>query len=158
MTVTPKCNINTKAQFKMNHQPTSQRFIFENVWPILKIAQIIGVFPYKKVKDDYGNFRLEPMNKCLSILRFTLSFTAYMGLNMGFVMSIDIPGNSSHLEIIQKASYMSETGVIFTYCLVAPVNIVSQFFIAYGGFKNDLHKLDQLISKYIFISINYYVV
>ena len=43
-------------------------FFFEDYWPLLKIAQLIGAFPYKKITKENGAVQLRSLNIVLSFL------------------------------------------------------------------------------------------
>ena len=53
-------------------ESTKNYFILHNFWPILKFLQVLGLFPCKKVTDENGLIRLQPMKTWFSI---TLFFT-----------------------------------------------------------------------------------
>ena len=54
---------------------TKKYFILHNFWPILKFLQVLGLFPCKKVSDENGLIRLQPMKTWFSItLFFTWTF------------------------------------------------------------------------------------
>ena len=63
-----------------------QFFILQDFWPLLKLYQIMGVFPCKKVTDENGCINLKPMKTWMVVLLFllwTLIFAApYMGIMM----------------------------------------------------------------------------
>ena len=43
-------------------------FFFEDYWALLKIAQLIGAFPYKKITKENGAVQLRSLNIVLSFL------------------------------------------------------------------------------------------
>ena len=53
-------------------ESTKNYFILHNFWPILKFLQVLGLFPCKKVSDENGLVRLQPIKTWFSI---TLFFT-----------------------------------------------------------------------------------
>ena len=63
-----------------------QFFILQDVWPLLKVYQIMGVFPCKKVTNENGCINLTPMKTWMVVLLFliwTLIFAApYIGIMM----------------------------------------------------------------------------
>ena len=65
---------------------TTQFFILQDFWPLLKLYQIMGVFPCKKVTDENGCINLAPMKTWMVIslwLTWSLIFAApYIGIMM----------------------------------------------------------------------------
>ena len=63
-----------------------QFFILQDFWPLLKLYQIMGVFPCKKVTDENGCINLAPMKTWMVIslwLTWSLIFAApYIGIMM----------------------------------------------------------------------------
>ena len=63
-----------------------QFFILQDFWPLLKLYQIMGVFPCKKVTDENGCINLAPMKTWIVIflwLTCTFIFAApYIGIMM----------------------------------------------------------------------------
>ena len=63
-----------------------QFFILQDFWPLLKLYQIMGVFPCKKVTDENGCINLTPMKTWMVImlwLIWSLIFAApYIGISM----------------------------------------------------------------------------
>ena len=45
-----------------------ESFILQDFWPVLKIYQFFGLFPCKKVTDENGIVRLQPMKLWISII------------------------------------------------------------------------------------------
>ena len=42
-------------------------FVLQNFWPILKVFQILGLFPCKKVIEENGSIQLKPIKFWISI-------------------------------------------------------------------------------------------
>ena len=63
-----------------------QFFILQDFWPLLKLYQIMGVFPCKKITDENGCINLTPMKTWMVImlwLIWSLIFAApYIGISM----------------------------------------------------------------------------
>ena len=57
---------------------TTQFFILQDFWPVLKFCQILGIFPCKKVTDENGGIKLIPMKTWMVFLLF---FTCSLILN-----------------------------------------------------------------------------
>ena len=63
-------------------------FILHDIWPLLKVFQVLGLFPCKKVIDDEGNIQLKPMKTWFSIMLFSIwsmvFFVPPIGMNLYF--------------------------------------------------------------------------
>ena len=46
---------------------STQFFVLYNFWPILKVFQILGLFPCKKVIQENGSIELKPIDLWISI-------------------------------------------------------------------------------------------
>jgi hypothetical protein len=76
---------------------TKNYFILHNFWPILKFLQVLGLFPCKKVSDENGLIRLQPMKTWFSI---TLFFTWTL------ILTSPPMGIQSYLHIKDKSGIL----------------------------------------------------
>ena len=49
----------------------TQFFILQDFWPVLKLCQIMGLFPCKKVTDENGCINLKPMKTWMLFLLYS---------------------------------------------------------------------------------------
>ena len=78
-------------------ESTKNNFILHNFWPILKFLQVLGLFPCKKVSDENGLIRLQPMKTWFSI---TLFFTWTL------ILTSPPMGIQSYLHIKDKSGIL----------------------------------------------------
>jgi hypothetical protein len=95
---------------------TKNYFILHNFWPILKFLQVLGLFPCKKVRDENGLVRLQPMKTWISI---TLFFT------WSLILAGPPMGIQSYLHIKDKSGILRTSWK--TYKETSEENTIRQF-------------------------------
>ena len=73
----------------------TQFFIFQDFWPLLKLCQITGLFPCKKVTDENGCINLKPMKTWMLVLLLTAQWLIIQGPPIGILVYLE-----SETEII----------------------------------------------------------
>lgn len=83
-------------------ESTKNYFILHNFWPILKFLQVLGLFPCKKVSDENGLIRLQPMKTWFSITLFFTWTLILTSLPMGIQSYLHIKDKSGILRTSWK--------------------------------------------------------
>ena len=83
----------------MSHLETTmaptQFFILQDFWPLLKLCQITGIFPCKKVTDENGCINLKPMKTWMLVLLYTAQWLILQAPVFGILIYLE-----SETEII----------------------------------------------------------
>ena len=68
----------------LNQRPAKEEpFILQDFWPVLKIFQYLGLFPCKKVTNENGTVRLQPVKLWISIMAAFIWFLIVTVLPIG---------------------------------------------------------------------------
>ena len=113
-----------------------RNFLFEDIWPFLKLSQIIGIFPYKKIHEENGIVRLVPMNKWLSGLRVVLTFLLYaVALIVTLLFSnFDFEKMKDLVSKTLDGSTTS-TGMVYNFGILTPIMISCLFLLTFGNYR-----------------------
>ena len=113
-------------------------FIFSTFWPILKVLQILGLFPIKKSSENVCGFQAMPTVKylVLTVAVQSLGYASYIiplfvimsKHNLGFleILHINFALNGSPLDDITYFGIMISTGILVTRVLIEIFPLKSQ--------------------------------
>ena len=87
-----------------------QFFILQDFWPLLKLYQIMGVFPCKKVTDENGCINLKPMKTWMVVLLFLIWTLIFAAPYIGIMMYLE--SNSALITATMASSQTSMTRMI----------------------------------------------
>ena len=131
----------------------SQAFLFEDIWPYLKLGQVVGTFPYKKITDEDGNVTLQPMNKCIALIRIwlimLLFLISWIGMTFWILHKEDLP--LSHFFQFQHEVYeggkLSHTGTFFLFVIVIPSATFCTFVLTCRNYTSEIDEFYTKLSK-----------
>ena len=113
-------------------------FIFSTFWPILKVLQILGLFPIKKSSENVCGFQAMPTGKylVLTVAVQSLGYASYIislfvimsKHNLGFLawLHIIFALNGSPLDDITYFGIMISTDILVTRVLIGIFPLKSQ--------------------------------
>ena len=84
-----------------------QFFILQDFWPLLKLYQIMGVFPCKKVTDENGCINLTPMKTWMVILLWLIWSLIFAAPYIGIMMYLE--SDSALITATMASSQTSTT-------------------------------------------------
>ena len=93
-----------------------QFFILQDFWPLLKLYQIMGVFPCKKVTDENGCINLTPMKTWMVVLLWLIWSLIFAAPPIGIMMYLEsdsalitatmAPSQASPTRMILQGTYL----------------------------------------------------
>ena len=89
-----------------------QFFILQDFWPLLKLYQIMGVFPCKKVTDENGCINLTPMKTWMVILLWLIWSLIFAAPYLGIMMYLE--SDSKVITATMASSRTSHTRLFVT--------------------------------------------
>ena len=123
-------------------EPTTRSiFLLEKIWPLLKIGQISGTFPFKKYIDENGQVSVRQMNKCMSFTKFVILIVLCLGLGLGIMVYIML--TFVREETKEVANYhlaLSKTATSYLYAVFIPATVGSSFAIIFINYRFQLSK------------------
>ena len=132
----------------------SQAFLFEDIWPFLKLGQLVGTFPYKKITDEDGTVTLQPMNRCIALIRILL---IWLLLLLSCILTTfwilhqeDLPVSHffEFLTEVYVTGKLSQTGNFFLFVVVIPMGTTVAIYFIYRNYTNKIDEFYIQLTRY----------
>ena len=113
-------------------------FLFENIWPFLRLAQISGTFPYQKDLQENGEILLKRENRIISALKYAFLFLLLISLYIGIFMYAFWNKEIPDWDLMM--SQMSTTASSYLVGVQMPIWLGSAMLSQWKNFTFDLEE------------------
>ena len=120
----------------------TQFFILQDFWPLLKLCQITGIFPCKKVTDENGFITLKPMKTWMLVLLFALQWLIIQGPPIGTIVYLE-----SETEILTayiNATMASSRNSLTRVCVTGFLTVMSMMILTVALIMSNITSLRAL--------------
>ena len=120
----------------------TQFFILQDFWPLLKLFQIMGIFPCKKVTDENGCINLKPMKTWMLVLLFTAQYLILQGPTIGIMVYLE--SETEIFTALINATMAASRDSLTRYCVTGFLMVMSMMILTGALVMSNITSLKAL--------------